>query len=72
MSLIWKDSAIKVVENTVRDENGKVLLKKCHPTISHIRAESRHITVFNQLTVGDVLQRLKYRKMLLNSVLTKK
>ena len=73
MSMSWenkpKDSVIKVLDNTIRLANGRVVLSQAHPTIFHRSAKSISRTNFDNLTVGDVLQRLRKTKQMAHMVL---
>jgi len=67
-----RDSVNKVLDNVVRDCNGKNLLYQCRPAIRNCPAKTQNRQVFDNLTVGDVLQRLKHTKQLLYMVLRTK
>lgn len=67
-----QDSVNSVLANIVRNQNGKNLLYQCRPTISHSRAKSISRTVFDNLTINDVLQRQRTRKQMINTVLVHK
>lgn len=68
MSLVWQDSVVQVLDNVVRNKNGRKLLYQCHPTIKNRRATSQHILNHNNLTIQDMLQRLKKNSQMFNIV----
>jgi hypothetical protein len=76
MSVTWqnhdnriKDSVTKVIENVVRNDNGKDLLYQCHPAIHDRRAQTVIKQNHDNLTVGDILQRLRKTKQMTHMVL---
>lgn len=75
MSITWqnrdnrtKDSITKVVENAVRNENSKLLFNQCHPAIRDRRAQTVIKQNHDNLTVGDILQRLRKTMQMINTV----
>ena len=63
------DSVQQVLDNIVRNRNGKNLLYQCRPVIRTRPVVSQHITDFNNKTVGDILNKRKLHTQMLNSVL---
>lgn len=68
MSLIWQDSVVQVLDNVVRNKNGRKLLYQCRPAIKNRRATSQHILNHNNLTIHDVLQKLRKTVMMVHTV----
>ena len=68
MSLVWKDSVVQVLDNVVKNKNGKNLLYQCCPKIRFNHPTSQHILKHNNLSVQDVLQKLRKTVMMINTV----
>lgn len=64
-----KDSCITIAENVIKTDNGRLSIYQCRPKITTTHPISQHICDFNARTCGDITNKRKQRKDLLNMVL---
>lgn len=60
-----EDSVSAVIRTAViRDETGNLRIRQCHPKVSTDKARSRAVITFNDKTVGDILNKLRFNSSL--------
>ena len=64
-----EDSSRQVEMNVIKTDNGRLSIYQCKPKITTISQQTANTREFNRVTVGDITNKRKQRKDLLNMVL---